>query len=204
MRKSLVLNFDILKNFNITVEEFLFLYNISQNKEISIINVDINELQNKKLIKIIKNKDEKNYILREKSQKLIEFLTVEIDNSLKKNKTIVKKSDRAINADIGERINDFRIKWKGLKPGFGSMGSLKACKLKLTRWMKENPDYSFDNILEAADIYISSLNGDYRFLQRADYFIFKQENNREESSRLSAYVDEIGVSNNDEWTSTLN
>lgn len=202
MKKSLVLNFDILENFNITVEEFLFLYYVSENRTHSMIDVDINKLQNKKLIKIINNEDKKVYILREKSQKLLEFLTVEIDNSLEEDKAIIKKSERAVNKDIGEGINTFRMKWQGLKPG--AMGSLKSCKMKLTRWMKENPDYSFENILTAADIYLNSLNGDYRFLQRADYFIFKQENNREESSRLSAYVDEIGLTNSDEWTSILN
>jgi len=83
------------------------------------------------------------------------------------------------------------------------MGSQKSCEMKLTRWMKENSEYSFDDILKAVDIYLESLNGDYRFLQRADYFVFKQENNREESSRLSAYIDEIGITQSGDWTTTL-
>jgi hypothetical protein len=201
MKRSLVLNFEVLRTFNISVEEFLFLYNISEEKtDVNILNVDLDKLQREQLIKIIKEEKEI-YILREKSIELIEFLTIEIESSFTNSKKTVKKSDRAINEDIGKRLESFRAKWKGLRPG--SMGSQKSCKIKLTRWMKENPEYSFDDILSAADIYIESLDGSYKFLQRADYFIFKQENNREESSRLSAYVDEIGVTNSNDWTTNL-
>jgi len=196
MRKSLILNFEILKDFDISVDEFLFLYYLSEGQVEDVKEIDLEKLQKQKLIKIITNEEIK-YTLREKSIELIEFLTIEIPDSLTPEKKVVKRSQRAING----RIDTFRLKWKGLKPG--SMGSQKSCGIKLTRWMKENPMYTFDEILEAADIYINSLNGDYRFLQRADYFIFKQENNREESSRLSAYIDEIGMTNDDEWTSKL-
>lgn len=202
MRESLVLNFEVLENRNISVAEFLFLYWLSQDKLKYIDIIDFDKLQRQKLIKIITGKNkEKTYILREKAIELIEFLTIEVSDSLESSKKTVIKSQRAINKDINGKIDLFRDKWKGLKAG--SMGSSKSCKNKLIRWMKENPDYSFEQILEAADMYIDSLRGDYRFLQRADYFIFKQENNREESSRLSAFVDEIGADNTQEWTSTL-
>jgi len=201
MGKSLVLNFDILKAFNISVEEFLFLYSISEKSIINTNNIDLEKLQQQQLIKIIKA-DEKIYILREKAIELIEFLTIEIEGSIESNKKTIKKSERAINKDIRGRLPEFRDKWKGLKPG--SMGSIKSCEMKLTRWMKENPKYSFDDILRAATIYLEGLNGDYRFLQRADYFIFKQENNREESSRLSAFIDEIDMKANEDWTTNLN
>ena len=86
------------------------------------------------------------------------------------------------------------------------MGSPKACKQKLTRWLLENPDYSFDDVLEAADLYLKTEGLNTRFLQNAEYFIFKQNVNREESSRLSAYVDELGNPNieTSDWTSKIN
>ena len=202
MSKSLVLNFEVLTNFNISVEEFLFLYNISENKPLYKENIDLEKLQKQQLIKIVTEDEEIKYFLREKSIQLIEFLTIEMEDSLESSEKNIKKSNRVINQEIAGRIEEFRNKWKGLKSG--SMGSQKSCQLKLLRWMKENPNYTFDDILKAANIYLESLNGDYRFLQRADYFIFKQENNREESSRLSAFVDEIGLTNNDDWTTNLN
>jgi len=50
-----------------------------------------------------------------------------------------------------------------------------------------------------------SLVNDYQYLQRADYFIFKREG-KEESSRLSAFIDEREDNEiiDDEWTSNLN
>lgn len=201
MKRSLILDFNVLKEIDITVEEFLFLYYISEQKEVNTQFVDLIKLQNNQFIKIRQNEKTTEYYLREKSIKLIEFLSVEIDNSYSAEEKNIRKSDRVIQEEMVKRLPEFREKWKGLKPG--SMGSLKSCKLKLTRWMKENPEYNFDDILRAADIYLATFDGNYTYLQRADYFIFKQENNREESSRLSAYVDEIDIPT-DEWTSSIN
>ena len=79
------------------------------------------------------------------------------------------------------------------------MGSEASCKMKMYRWMKENPSYTPEQILKAADIYIKSLNN-YQYLQRADYFIYKKDG-KEESSGLAAYIDEIEV--DDDWTTNL-
>jgi len=81
------------------------------------------------------------------------------------------------------------------------MGSLSTCKEKMKRWMRENPTYSPKQILNAADIYINSLN-DNTYLQQADYFIYKKDG-KEESSRLSAFIDEIDTKVTDNWTSVL-
>lgn len=202
MNKYLVINLEILQSKHISIAELLYLYSIyTNNKQYIYINIDLAKLEKQQYIKIITLEDnEKTILLRDKSIKLIEFLTIEMNNSLEENVKTIKKSERIINIDL-ERIDEFRFKWKGLKSG--AMGSAQACKDKLNRWMKENPQYSFDDILKASDMYINSLNGDYRFLQRADYFIYKQENNREESSRLSAHIDEIDSFMKDDWTTNL-
>lgn len=203
MKESLVLNFQVLKDLNISIGEFLYIYKV-YNPDIVMTQteVDLIKLQENKFIKIITEDEKKITILRDKSIKLIKFLTVEIDETLEEETIAIKKSVRAVNAEIRDNIHLFRSIWKGLKPG--AMGSSKSCEVKLIRWMKENPDNTFDEVLKAAQIYIDSLRGDYRFLQKADYFIFKQENNREESSRLSAFIDEIDTDMNVEWTSNLN
>ena len=101
--------------------------------------------------------------------------------------------------EINSFIVEYRNKWKGLKPG--SMGGLSSCKMKMMRWMSDNPDYTPAQILKAADIYIQSLNN-YTYLQQADYFIYKKEGYSEQS-RLSAFIDEIDSSVDQDWTSKL-
>lgn len=202
MNKYLIVNLEILQSKHISIVELLYLYSLyTNNKDYVDINIDLSKLEKQQFLKIITTENnEKTILLRDKSIKLIEFLTIEMNTSLEENVKTIKKSERIINNDL-ERVDEFRFKWKGLKSG--AMGSAQSCKDKLNRWMKENPQYSFDDILKASDMYINSLNGDYRFLQRADYFIYKQENNREESSRLSAHIDEIDSFMKDDWTTNL-
>ena len=164
----------------------------------SFINNCFKSLEEKNYIKI--NKDEENIItLREKSKLLIELVSIESINS-NKDKTKIKKSSRAINLELDKFIQEFRTLWKGLKPG--SMGSEKACRDKMYRWMQDNPNYSTDDILKAAKLYINSLDN-LMYIQQADYFIYKKDAHGE-SSRLSAFIDEIDNKPIQDWTSKLN
>ena len=199
---SLIINFELLKELNISISEFLFLSYLYFEKNIHIPydEIDKNKLQKEQYIKLIDN--ESIIILRAKSIELIESLYVNTEVSFSKKLTKVNKSIRHINKEVSSRVNEYREKWKGLRPG--SMGGVKSCKQKLTRWMKENPEYSFDDILKAADIYLSTEGVNIKYLQRADYFVFKQESNKEESSRLSAFIDEIADYTEQDWTTNLN
>lgn len=199
MTKRIVINLDVLGELDLSINEFCAIWDIYENRKLPFddSNINYNTLQKKQFIKIIKNeKGLVKFILREKAISMIDLLITG------ERRTSYKKQKESLNIDILTRLPEFRNKWKGLKPG--SMGSLPSCKDKLIRWMNENPEYTFDQILKAADIYIDSLKGDYRFIQRADYFIYKQENNREESSRLSAHIDEIDDRPTGEWTTQLN
>lgn len=201
MEREIRLNLDVLESYNISVNDFVALWKIHLGNNINFNTQAVNyyRLQDEKFLKIIKNeKKQITFILRDKALELIEFLST----GIKRPNT--KKKKKQLNVDLLTRIPEYRSLWKGLQ--LGSMGSAKACKEKLARWMEENPEYTFDQILEAARLYIESLRGDYRFLQRADYFIYKQENNREESSRLSAFIDEVsnGATSQGDWTTKLN
>tara|TARA_R110000822_G_scaffold73853_8_gene177606 strand:+ start:5212 stop:5817 length:606 start_codon:yes stop_codon:yes gene_type:complete len=200
--KALVFDFNVLEECSLNPMEFLFLYYTHIGEPIKyMFDIDLEKLESKKFIKIVLEEEQRHIELRQTALDLIELLQVEVGHKLNNTKTITK-SKRAINQDLEDRLVEFRSKWKGLRAG--SMGSVKACRDKLSRWMKENPEYTIEQILKAADMYIDSLHGDYRFLQRADYFVFKQEGNREESSRLSAFVDEIDNFQPENWTSNLN
>ena len=190
--KAYILDFNLLAEQNLSIEEFLVLIHLDDELYNNSMRV-LKPLEEKQFIKIIN--DEK-IILREKGKLFIELISIEKLSSTKNNKQTVK-SDRLINVELDSFINDFRNKFKGLKPG--SMGSEASCKMKMYRWMKENPSYTPEQILKAADIYIKSLNN-YQYLQRADYFIYKKDG-KDESSGLAAYIDEIEV--DDDWTTNL-
>lgn len=199
MKEAFILDLNFLKEQNLSVIEFI---TILQLNEIDIgFEPDLgvlHDLQNKQFVKLIIDKFGTTTILREKGKLLIDFLSIESSQSDYKNKKINKKSDRIIQDGLDEFVDEYRLLWKGLKSG--SMGSPNTCKDKLIRWMKENPNYSKEDILKAAKIYINSLDN-YQYLQQADYFIYKKDG-KEESSRLSAFIDEVEVDNTD-WTTKL-
>ena len=194
MKEAFILDLNFLKEQDITPEEFLLLIGLNNNLNIEHSKSWFTSLEQKGFIK--RNLSE--VILREKSKLLLDFLSIESNYSNYKEKKIIKKSNRVINEGFDEFIEEYRNLWKGLK--VGSMGSPMACKEKMPRWMKENPNYSKEDILKAAKIYINSLNN-YQYLQAAHYFIYKKDG-KEEDSRLSAFINEKEVDNTD-WTTRL-
>jgi hypothetical protein len=192
--KAFILDLNFLKEQNISPEEFLVLIGLNNNLDVEHSKSWFPSLEVKGFIK--RNNSE--IILREKTKLLLNFLSIESDLSRKEKKT-VKKVDYDIVDEFDEFIEKYRNIWKGLKPG--SLGSYRTCYDKMKRWMIENPNYSKEDILKAARIYIKSLDN-YQYLQQADYFIFKKDG-KDENSRLSAFIDEKEVDNTD-WTVKLN
>lgn len=189
----------LLKEYDLDINEFLALAKIFYNldiKDIDTLNY-AESLQDKNYIKLINNTT--TIIIREKTAKLFKLLqSFELKVKTQDSKKVIK-SDLALKYEVDSFISEFRNKWKGLKPG--SMGSPQSCKDKMLRWCKLNPSYTKEDILKAADIYIKSLK-DFKYLQSADYFIYKQDG-KVESSRLSAFVDEIDNYNDEDWTTKI-
>jgi len=202
MNKSLIVNFKELEENDVTINEFLYISFMYLDKDYIDTSIDLEILQKKRLIKIRQLKIGKEIILRQKSLNLIKNSLVDLSTLVYSNKKVKKKSISKVSEEVEKRASEFRDKWKGLKAG--ARGGLKSCKEKLTRWMEENPEYTFEDILKAADIYLSTEGRNLHYLQRADYFIFKQDRNKEESSRLSAFIDEIEENEVQDWTSKLN
>ena len=199
MKEAFILDLNFLKEQNLSVIEFITLLQLNEIDTGLQLDLDIlHNLQEKQFVKLIIDKFGTNTIIREKSKLLLDFLSIESSYSDYKEKKIIKKSNRVINEGFDEFIEEYRKLWKGLKPG--SMGSENACKEKMLRWMGENPNYTKEDILKAARIYINSLNN-YQYLQAAHYFIYKKDG-KEEDSRLSAFVEEKEVDNTD-WTIRL-
>jgi hypothetical protein len=199
MKEAFILDLNFLKEQNLSVIEFITLLQLNEIDTGLQLDLDIlHNLQEKQFVKLIIDKFGTNTIIREKSKLLLDFLSIESSYSDYKSKKVVKKSTRIISEGFDEFIEDYRKLWKGLKPG--SMGSENACKEKMLRWMGENPNYTKEDILKAAKIYINSLNN-YQYLQAAHYFIYKKDG-KEEDSRLSAFIEEKEVDNTD-WTTKL-
>lgn len=194
MDKSFILDYDLIKEQDLSIDEFMFLLNYHLNDSYNWNIKILDSLQEKQFIKKGTNEE---IILREKAKLLIDFISIDKISSIN-NKKELKRSSRVLNEEIDSFIFSFRTKWKGLRPG--SMGSEQACKDKMIRWMQNNPKYTKEQILNAADIYLKSLNN-LTYLQQADFFIYKKEG-KDEHSRLSAFIDEESFDNSD-WTSQL-
>lgn len=199
--KMLCINVDHVEELDLSLNQVMCLYKIKYPSiKYNGLFSDFEKLESKKYIKIIIGAQGVSYVLRSKSDILLENMTSHY--KIEQEESPKKITRRKANILIEENLQNFRNKWKGLSPG--SMGAKKSCKEKLTRWIKENPEYSFEDILKAVDIYISSFNGNYKYLQRADYFVFKKDG-REESSRLSAFIEEVNLNIPDkDWTATIN
>lgn len=192
--KAFILDFNLLEENNLSAEEFLLLIGLINNNISEICFEQFDILEEKQFIK---KDNEQNYILREKGKLLLELCEIDSINIIG-NKKSIKKSSRAISLELDEFIEEFRQLWKGKK--LGAMGSEKACKEKMYRWMSENPKYTKDDIIKAAKLYLSTVD-DITYLQKADYFIYKKDG-KEESSRLSDFINEEFIEEED-WTSKL-
>jgi hypothetical protein len=193
--KAFIIDFNLLAEQNLSIDEYIVLLYLSDNILYNNSKIILESLQEKQFIKIITNEK---ILIREKGKIFLELITIDCINSTN-NKKITKKSSRVLNQDLDTFVKEFRNLWKGLKPG--SMGSESACRDKLFRWMQNNPLYTKEDILKAAKIYINNLDN-YNYLQQADYFIYKKDLNGE-SSRLSAFIDEIDNKIEDNWVNKL-
>ena len=128
--KAFILDFNLLEEHNISAEEFLLLIHLENNNIGNLFEDQFHDLQQKQFIKIDENHD---LFLREKGKLLLELCEIDNIGSLN-NKKSIKKSSRAINLELDDFIKEFRTLWKGLKPG--SMGSEKACRDKMYKWME--------------------------------------------------------------------
>lgn len=116
----------------------------------------------------------------------VKYTVKEIKKEITSNK---RKVDAELKSSIKEWINEYRALFKGIKSGI--MGDPKACLEKMVRFHEEYPELADkDKIFKATEAYIQSeANHNYKYLQRADYFIYKVTG-KEEISRLASYCEE--------------
>ena len=105
---------------------------------------------------------------------------------------------------------------KGKKEGTVSSywrGNTNDIKLKLKKFFKLYGNYTDEQIIEATRNYVSSFNGDYRFMRLLKYFIWKDDRKMNESgvvhiesvSELASCLENAGqdTTENRDWTANL-
>jgi putative ubiquitin-RnfH superfamily antitoxin RatB of RatAB toxin-antitoxin module len=194
--KAILINKDILEKKEITYEEIVALIALQESYDFTFKDEIIENLENKKYLKLNNN----SIVVRQKGINFVNSLKKEIDYIGNKVQLVSKKTDREVNQEIEDRVEEYRNVFKGLKKG--AMGSLTNCKQNLSIFLKNNPNNTFDQILNAAKVYVNSVN-DFTYLQRADYFIYKENSNKIKVSSLEAYIDESIDETNNNWTSNL-
>lgn len=181
---------DITKE-GINVSSFFILYqkykDVDIGMHISILNLE--RLEAKKLIKIT-NDMLLHFELRQPGIDLVEKI-IDIKYEVKTPVKIVKKS--SVEDSIKEWVDEYRLLFKGLKTGV--MGDRNACVTKLVKFYELYPEFANKEvILAATKKYINSegMNNNYKYLQKAHYFIFKQVGSKDnEVSNLASFCEEV-------------
>ena len=194
--RSFLINKEILEVNKITYEEFVMLLSVVEGFEYFDDTKILKSLEEKNFLKVRTN----TVIIRDKTKKFLNSISKDVDIVGTKVEIITKRTQREVNDEVNERVQEYRNVFKGHKAG--SMGSVTACKNNLSEFLKRNTQYNLDDVIKAAKLYINTVN-DFTYLQRADYFIYKQDKNKNVTSTLEAFIDEEADETNKEWTTNL-
>jgi hypothetical protein len=81
--------------------------------------------------------------------------------------------------------------------GYAVRSGLKVCEKKMSKFMKEYPQFTEDVIIKATHNYINRFKKDgWRFIQTADYFIYKQDSTKTMKSSLAAECEAVLLGGN--------
>lgn len=195
---TLSINDDICKKYSLEPEEALALLLIKTNNDIpSIIN---NLLEKKAIVKDMFN----NYMLTQRWDDLLCSIMLDSDKD-------------AISED---KVESLALKLMAIFPKEKKAGTCHYFRgnrkdniLKLKKFFKlYGNKYSEEEILEAAQNYVNSFNGNYKYMRILKYFIWKDEkkidsNGKyyiEETSDLASCIENKGQNiSNEDWGSEL-
>ena len=192
---NIVINLGKLKKAGLTVQEYCLAYLIYKKDYDSIALLaeafEYNNTDKKLAILPVYTLQQKEFIIITDPMKATGFEVRQKFIDIIQDVDITNKVE-----DVDNWIDTFRSLFKATKK-VGAMGDRNACSDKMKRFLKKNPKYTKDQILIAAIKYINSEanNASYRYLQQADYFIYKQENSSKiERSRLLTFLEEMVTS----------
>lgn len=101
------------------------------------------------------------------------------------------KKDDFEKQGIESWINDYRKLFKATGAS-GKVGDKKSTIKKMQWFMKEYPEYSVETIMTATQKYIDQeAHNNFKYLQRSDYFISKEDTSKVKVSRLASFCEEV-------------
>ena len=104
-----------------------------------------------------------------------------IEKDYKTNSLITKRtrSKNAIAQEVINRIDEYQHFFSKTYCGLsGRKGPKSDCIKKLTKFLEENKEYTFDDVLRVAKYYVDNYHQISTYLQRANYFIKKNGDSR--------------------------
>lgn len=101
------------------------------------------------------------------------------------------KEDQEEKSGIESWINEYRSLFK-VTGVSGKVGDKKSTLKKMQWFLKEYPEYDKEVIMKATQKYIDQeANNNFKYLQRSDYFISKEDTSKVKVSRLASFCEEI-------------
>jgi predicted transcriptional regulator len=177
---------EILKEKGLDYNSFFFLYQLVNNINIYRVYNYANTADLMELEFIIEN-NEHSLHATQKGKDFIKEVIAEIKKDIQIDK---KQTVSKFTKEVETWIQEYRDLFKNTK--IGAIGDPKSCVKKMARFFDEYPDYADkDLIFKATQKYINSeATSNYKYLQRADYFIYKLTG-KEEVSRLASFCSDI-------------
>ncbi len=175
---------EILAEKGLDYNSFFFLY-----KHVN--NIDIDDIQDYGVGLIQNNfidfSDPIKITVTEQGYDFVKYVVSELKKEINKEKKLGNINTRK---EIKDWIDEYRALFKGTK--IGIMGDPKSCLDKMVRFFEEYPELADkDLIFKATKKYIDSeAMQNYKYLQRADYFIYKLVG-KDETSRLASFCSDV-------------
>lgn len=116
-----------------------------------------------------------------------------VESLLDQNVVILNKSFDKSLSFITENIDEYRKFFSKRNCGLSRMGDKRSCIKLMAKFMSDNPNISWDDVIKAASNYIKErLNSDRPdLIARADNFIYFTKDGENYESRLLMYSEDI-------------
>ena len=188
----------ILDKYNITLEEFLVLY-------LSAKEVDIKSVFQSLIAKGFADKDlfsNEKIVISDKIKDLISTISIDSDkNIIDKDSEYMELATELRELYPAGRKDGTTYMWRGT--------TAEVAKKLKTLVVKYGYTLNKEKVIKATKDYISSFNGNYRYMQLLKYFILKSvkdaDGNTEVKSELMSLIENSGQVDNqrDDWMSTM-
>lgn len=195
---KLTIDQTILDKYNLSLEEFLVLY-------LSAKNIDIKSISESLIAKGFADKDlfsDGKIVVSDNVKDLISTISIDSDkNIIDKDAEFTELASKLRDLYPSGRKEGTTYLWRGT--------TMEVAKKLKTLVVKYGYTLNAESVIKATKEYISSFNGNYRYMQLLKYFILKSvkdaDGNTEVKSELMSLIENSGQTDcqRDDWMSTM-